>query len=278
MVLSPAMRRPLNGNGTPFVFTSALVPVEVFNTEDFGLDQTYAVTLFALQLSVPGLEPPNTVFSVILSQNGEALPATVLETQLRLVTAVAARNGTFQTHRPQILLDRFVMRGKQRLDVQASSYGGVPVQVFGWFERVGEQEVPGNFRGLQPNNALVSPFNVPFLNFETATGGAVKKQTLHLLDNAEEHLDLLTIYVSAYTLGAVANTDGACAVLLPGGVSINVPVLVGSISAEFQGPFTVLEGIPMRAPSSADNKIEIQVTPDVAENITVNAFGRFTRG
>ncbi len=274
------MRRPLNGNGTPFVFQALGQTEEVFNTEDFGLDQTYAVTLFALQLvEGGGFIGTNILFSV-LTENGEALPATDEGVALHSVSTLSTSNGVFDTQRPQIILDRFVMRGKQRLTVVGASYGGEPIHVFGWFERVGENEVPGNFRGLQPSNKLVSPFNMPFLHFLVPPGaGAPVKQTLHLLDSAEEHLDLLTIYVSANVLNAV-NTDGACAVLLPGGVSLNIPLIGSPIAnVKFRGPFVALEGIPMRPPSSGDDKIEIQVTPDtVAADIAVNAFGRFTRG
>lgn len=258
------MRRPLNNNGAPFVLAGA-GSAEVFDTEDFDPDQTYAVTLYVWSPTFAGSASGVAVETNGSAQLLSAFDATLLDERREVV------NG------PVKVADRVIVRGQQKLFYLLSSYGGTPQWIFGYFERAGEAMIKPEFRPLQPTNDLVEPFNAPFTQIGTSGGGADASAAIQQLDAVSQRSDLLTLWVNAVSLTGEPTNGGEALLRIPGlGTDMQ---LTFSSPATPQAPFLLFDGIPFRAtgPSDADSQIQLLLTADGVEALQAIAYGNFTR-
>jgi hypothetical protein len=268
------MRRPLFGNGIPQNLPGNPIPVPVllFDTKALDPAQVYAVTLFCWawqNLPTPTLaNEPNLQIGVVSNAQPVVAVAAV-------DPAVFVDLKTPKPYgKPVLVLDRYMMRGDQQLFAQnAGAVTATSCWLYGYFEVAGESPVSEPFRPLQPA-ALVAPFSPsPTLIFPVGPA-ATEYKTAHKLD--PDYLDAVTLNVLTAARAVYGSLPSAF-VRLPGGLKMPLPMpptmSVGTINCS---PF---DGIPMRAPSAADNLIDIGFddSGDVANASALSGFGRFRR-
>jgi len=270
------MRRPLFGNGIPRNILAADGEVTVLDTEELNESTVYALTLFLWNYQ-PGrgvmgtfTNPSLKVFSRI--DGGPAVSVGDYN-NFYLESFFKTVNPTRIVPIP--LLERYMMRGKQRISLQVTADGGpLPVAtIWGYFEQAGDQFVDTPFRGLQPTK-LAAPFSYPpvRLVFPPSTGSA---EIIHKLDPA--YIDLVTLDLSHAGVDDGTSDFGA-EVSVPGGLAIPVPSL--SIGP---GPYRhrIFDGIPMRANDNTDNGSAIYLGgisgPAVIGASFITGYGSFLR-
>jgi hypothetical protein len=271
------MRRPLFGNGIPKNVLNADGVVPVFDTSGLDPKVVYALTIFCW--SWKNLPTP------ILAAEPNLLIGVVSDGQP--VVAVAAFSPTFffglKSQQPQgqpvLVLDRYLMRGNQQLFVQNDDPGLLATScwLYGYFEAVGESPISNPFRPLQPG-PLVPPFSPsPTLVFPVGPNASEYK-TAHKLD--ANFVDALTLNVldASKPLAAYGVLPLAF-VRLPGGLKMPLPMPPVGAPAGEAIDCTPFDSIPMRAPSAADNLIEIGFdnNGNVASGAALSGFGRFRR-
>lgn len=239
------MRRPLFGNGIPRPLTTDDDFVTVFDTTQLDPLQVYALTLFVWPWE-PGVNPslhPHLVSSGVNKQVALYGP---------LFWAAYLAND--QVVEPLCMFKDFLMRGDQQLLIDNTPAGST-VFLYGYFEPVGEQAVSIPFRPLQPV-PLEAPFNAP-------------SNCMSLVDDDVAVLHQLSEkYIDRLTIDAVVGA-GTASITFPGGVEIPLP------TSTTQGNIHVLDGVPMRAPSAANNLIECKAAG--GEAAATSVFGSFYR-
>lgn len=273
------MRRPLFGNGIPRNISVADGEVTVLDTENLDQSQVFALTLFVWPYQ-PGPGPftnPAGVIRVYIN-GGPSTPLVGL-TPAWLDSYFSAPNGT--RIEPIKVLDRYMMRGKQRVTF-TTTLDGTPTPtmfVWGYFEMAGEQDTGVPFRGLQPAAKPPANFAYPpaFLALGTSQNGQV---TCHKLD--PNYIDLVTL--DLVQGGSGDGTFGwSCAIGLPGGGAIPQPSLSNLFPIPANGlyRYRIFDGIPMMAlgTSDADSNIFLVggVGPAPSINLVATAFGSFVR-
>jgi len=256
------MRRPLNGNGAPIVVNAA-GDYEVFDPNAFDPNYTYAVTLYVWAASFAGQVSGVGTITGGTPQLLHQYDATALDS-LR-----EGGNG------PVRVADRLVVRGDQQVVFGSVTYGGLNMWLYGYFERSGEASVKPEYRPLQPTNDLVSPYNAPITQVNTAAGGANQNAVLHQLYASEERSDLITLDIRAQ-VDAGNNTDGDASINIPG---LATPIVLGLGNSGSFPPLRLFDGIPIRPTSSAaaDSQISLDLVADSLQAATAVAVGRFTR-
>lgn len=259
------MRRPLTTNGIPFVQSGGVAPGDVlFDVNDLDPAYSYAVTLYCWAPVVGG-EIAAIVAAGILTGGDPLIPSAILEVPTNFVNYQLNGNG------PAKVLDRIPMRGDQQL-VVAKQIDNSSVYWFGYFERVGVAPTPLSYRPLQPG-ALVSPYNAPTPSLVVGPAGGTVATDVHQLDT--ERFDYLWLDITS-TLDVPAGASPEVNLLLPGGVSL--PFLLSDTFASGAGsPIRIFDGIPFRAPSSADALLQLQVVADDTAITIAIASGRFAR-
>ena len=260
------MRRPLFGNGIP-VLAAAAAAVEVFNTNDFDPPReqhVYALTVFVWgdtpAVALPGTDDIVATAGVITS--GSTLALTAAYTAAQLDALRSPNTGAVK------LIDKLVVRGDQQVGIAV----GDNMHVFGYFERDGEHPVASNFRPLQPVNPA-SPFSAP--NAVVLVPAAATSQVdVHRLD--PDYIDMVELFVSANNINEALPAGASAGLIFPGGITLPIevePGLPGALKSS-----KILDGIPMRAPSSADALIRLTVTGAAGSLSSGTAIGRFVRG
>lgn len=267
------MRRPLTANGVPLLQIAQDTPATIFDlgASDVDADSVLLVTLFCyIELDAGN----NTVTASVVTDGTSVKIGEWIDT-------AAVTENTFAQYRDKgigaaKLLDRVPMRGDQSLVVEVTELEA-GVFWYGYYERIGEAPIPVPIRPLQPG-ALSDPFNAPFVSITSPADGSTQTVTVHALDNKEEKLDFLTLYV--YCEADVAlGVSPTCRLLIPGSLFIPIPVLVGPPVADARGgqPVKIYEGIPVRAPDSTDNLFQIEVVGDDTAILTTVVYGSFAR-
>ncbi|MFB3105485.1 MAG: hypothetical protein ACE1ZA_11285 [Pseudomonadales bacterium] len=266
------MRRSLTANGAPLVQAAQVSNTILdLNASDVDDSAVLLVTLFCYIVKNATLNTRVTASivtdsaSIIIGRwDDDSTAASNTFTQYRDKGVGAAK-----------VLDRVPMRGNQQLDVATTAFDGAAVLWYGYYERVGIAAVPAPIRSLQPG-ALVSPFNALPVLVTSPAAGATQTVTVHQLDSTEERVDLLTLY--AYCESSIATTGSpTCRVLVPGGSFISLPILEVPGNGIGGQPVKIYNGIPVRAPTSADNLFQIEVVADATAVLTTVVYGSFSR-
>lgn len=259
------MRRPLFGNGIP-TLSPAPAGLQVFDTTAIDPPNekyTYELTLF-MWGDTPTTALAGTIVSTVgIITSGSALVLTSAYTTAQLDALRSPNGGAIK------IIDKMVVRGDQQVGIAT----GDDVHVYGYFERQGEHAVSSSFRPLQPTNTLVSPFNAPQAVLLPTTG-ATEQIDVHLLD--ANYIDTLDLFVSANNVAEALPDGASAAILFPGGITLPIDLQTGLPGALLASK--MLDGIPLRAPDSADALIQMTVTAASATISSGTAIGRFHRG
>ena len=269
------MRRPLTANGVPVIQTAVVpnTPATILDLGDSDVDAD-AVLLVTLFCYIPLNSTSENRVSASVVTDSTSVTIGVWDD-----SATAAENTFLQYRDKGIgaakLLDRVALRGDQQLVVESVLELGA--LWYGYYERVGETHDPALNRPLQPG-ALSDPYNAPFVSITSPADETTQTETVHALDNTEERLDFLTLYAYCESNVATADTP-SCVLLVPGGIPIVIPIILAADVATGRGgqPVKVYEGIPVRAPDSTDNLIQVQVTGDGTAVLTTVVYGNFSR-
>lgn len=269
------MRRPILGNGIPRNILNADGYVTILDTTALDPKQTYALTLFLWWYGVEGTGIVAPTVEVAVSTNGGAeqlvggFPSTYLDT----IWTSPAAPGAGANIRPLKVLDRYMVRGNQK--VVARNINADPTSlycyVWGYFEPMGGDDAIGPFRGLQPA-VPVAPFNYPPVAYSyLAAAEQTQTQTLHQL--SATHIDVLTIDAFTFVPGGYAGSapEVSTTIVFPGGVGVTLPTTITQV------PFRIFDGIPMRAPTAADVDISLLSHTPAATAAAGAAYGSFYR-
>ena len=274
------MRRPLFGNGIPRNVVVADGEVTILDTEDLDQSQVFALTVFFWPYQ-PGPGPFTNPAAAIRTyiNGGPSVPIVGL-TSAYLNSFFSAANPT--RIEPIKVLDRFMMRGKQRVTIQVT-VDGTPTPVgfiWGYFELAGEQDTGVPFRGFQPTGKPATNFayNPVFLALGTSENG---QGTCHKLD--PNYIDLVTLDLVHGGSGDGTFGWSVAVGLPPGNVLIPQPSLSNLFPAPANGlyRYRIFDGIPMRALGSSDADSNIfligGVGPAPSINLVATAYGSFVR-
>jgi hypothetical protein len=280
------MRRPLFGNGFPRNILTADGTVEVLDTEDLDEGLVYALTLFMWPYQ-PGPGPfdatTNPAFTVGVSTNGGAVVPLVAYLPPYITSLFNSPNGPAPIE-PIKVLDRLMLRGRQRVTMANANAGSAACRVWGYFEAVGEQDVGVPFRGLQPG-ALAEPYTFPPLAFDLVGANQNGAGVLHKLDPA--YVDLVTIDISNMGAGDTSGNGFSSGLFFPGGDVIPMPS-IDIFLAQPPSPIPatglvrkrILDGIPMRALNNTDAGSNILFgggTTVDGTALSIRAYGSFMR-
>ncbi len=280
------MRRPLFGNGIPRNILQTDGDVTILDTEDLDEGAVYALTLF-LWVYIPGAAP-FTLPTFVVEDHIEGGPGVLLARYVNthLDTVFSSHNGPAPIE-PIKVLDRYMMRGQQRVTVRNEVVGAnIGCVVWGYFEQIGDQDVGVPFRGLQPTTP-VSPyvFNPVAIDLPFSLVAQGQQKLVHTLD--PNYIDLVTIDV---VWAAVADTTAnwAAGLLMPNGGGGSI-VAMPSIALKFPPAVPVaptdlirsrvFDGIPMRALGTAPNQAQINLvaTAGIGSEGFARAYGSFVR-
>lgn len=256
------MRRPLFTYGIPQLLDvdSSLDVLDITGLTEDLQSHVYTLTLFAYFPSFATLTGTTADVGVNVTSDGDEVLITRYPPSV-LNARAAANFGSV------LIVEQLPLRGKQKVSVKNfEAAGGVESQAFiyGYYELDGERSTPEARRPLQPDINKVRETAAPF----RATNG----QTVVVHQLSPDYIDLLSL-----SLGAQADAVDATNLVLnmPTGVSIPVPAV--ETTANVLPSLPLFQGIPMRAPSSEDSKLEM-VAGNAATNIVGVTLGRFTRG
>ncbi len=283
------MRRPLFTTGIPqrALFDDSIITV--FDTTDYtpqaAAPQAYAVTLFVWAYGSVVLTGVGDVGKLprigvnVTSDNdagitvAERYPADFVAAEVVAAASVA---------RPVKLLDGFIVRGDQQITVANTNTDSTVANemscfVFGYFEAVGEAPTSKPFRPLMPT-ALEAPFSATPALVTVIGAGAGAYGTAHML--SATYKDELTLRTNLAT--SIEYTDATAFVRFPGGTLLPVPfnnsgLPAPNVHALFGAE--IFDGIPLIAPSSSSNLIEVGFgTSGAGGNTAIAGFGGFRRG
>lgn len=251
-------RRPLFGNGIPRTIIMANGEVTILDTEALDEKAVYALTLFMWPYQAGAGLFVNPSVALRNYVNGVASTPFAAITRDWLATFFGP-GGNPSRVEPIKVLDRFMMRGKQKVTAQVTVDGtsnDVPNASFFWgyFEEAGDLITDTPFRGLQPSK-LAAPFAYPPASVLAAPASANATQVIHKLD--PNYVDLVTLDVAhAGASDGLGTLDFVAAVAVPGGFLIQMPsiILPPSGPANNYGPYPhrVFDGIPMRGLDASD--------------------------
>lgn len=259
------MRRPILTNGLPRNLLVADGPVTILDAEDLNENMVYALTLYVWWFQ-PGAGP---------FTNPNLLMATTVEgTTLSIGTVSQATfddiwDQPAATDRlaPLKVLDRYMIRGEQSVQVANDAAGSDSCFIWGYFEQVGRQDLSRPFRGLQPT-ALADPFVYSPTTLVLVAAG-VQSGVVHQL--SPTYVDLLTLDVVIRTSDGLAPNEAGPTLSLPGPVTVPLP------SQNDGFPIRMFDGIPMRAPSAADVNLTLNIVTVGAGSLLGIAYGDFDR-
>ncbi len=248
--------------------------VTILDTSELDPKMVYAVTLYCWPWTAALVPSDATEPALGLTVASDGDPAVEVAAFFQTFFEAWKLSAEPLKSSPLVLLDRYMMRGDQQLVAGNANGASDSCFLYGFFEAVGEQSVPEPFRPLQPG-ALVAPFIPEPTSVHPVGPNASEYETAHLLD--AKLLDAVRLNVSYFRISLPDGDIGAAFVRLPGGVKMPLPTpSTGEIDALTCTPF---DGIPMRAPSAADNKIEVGFDDSgaVVSGAALTAFGAFRR-
>jgi hypothetical protein len=277
------MRRPLFGNGFPRNVVLADGNVEVFNTENLDEGAVYALTLFMWMYQPGPAQPPlsNPGFGVGVETDGGAVVPVAFYHPAYLDSLYSTPNGPAPIE-PIKVLDRYMLRGVQRVTMSNVNAASGACFVWGYFEQVGENDISIPFRGLQPSNTLVEPFAYPPAAISLSAPSTGASVVLHKLD--PKYIDLVTIDVANAGSGDTSGNGFSSALIFPGGAPITMPSIDNFLVSPAVGAGLIrkriLDGIPMRALDGSDAGSNILLggaTDADGVALTVRGYGSFLR-
>lgn len=186
--------------------------MKVFDTLDFtpqkGAPQAFAVTLYFWhwQTVVPVADPTKLPIPFAVATTGNNLGNPVVlctYTDQEIAAIQDAQSNSVAL--PIKLVDRFVVRGDQQIYAYNANQvvGHLSGFVYGYYEVMGEHIPTLPYRGLQPSDNLVAPFNyLPLSMRSTISNQTNIFQPLHLLN--EDYIDLLDVNANVFW---VSDTD-----------------------------------------------------------------------
>jgi hypothetical protein len=282
------MRRPLFGNGIP---QSALgneiplgSPMTILDLATLDPSQVYAVTLYAWPwTTVLDPAPAAGEYPVLLASVQTQGGASAIVGQTYEEVFVAQANAVLlngESAAPLKILDQYLVRGQQKLVLENANPANTAANsrscfVFGYFELAGEMHPPLPFRPLQPSNTLVAPFNAAPAVVNSPVNpppGNPTYATAHML--SADYLDELNLNANILGITGAYGAGVVAFLKLPGGVKLPLPAYQDANHPLLLSK--VFDGIPLRAPSSSDNLIQVGFDANVLA-CGVAAFGSFFR-
>lgn len=271
------MRRPLGG-GMPLQMIDDGNPVNanitLFDTNTLDQNQVWQVTV-KMWPAYAGGALTALSFAIDLVTNGVAVKI-VQPT----VAGLAAIDASIAAGVVPTVIDRLTLRGNQQLILRPTGGEGPTGgswAAFGYFEMNGSDPLPYDFRPLEPT-ALVSPFNAAPTVLDIAAAALTPVYAAAHLLNAQ-YVDLVTLIASVQ--GVTAPFDSALEPVLrfPTGLELPLlPIAPTALSGTVVSITRILEGIPLLAPSSTNNALQIGfLTPDGTGAVRATSYGSFTR-